>query len=78
MANSYGECYIGKAKKECLNHINREWLSYYNNQRPHQGIDINNNVLDVDFRPTEQGEAKREQQLGGVIYWHYRAQACAA
>ncbi len=45
MANSFCECFIGKAKKECLNsfhcfsldhldYINREWLSYYNNLRP--------------------------------------------
>jgi len=83
MANSYCECYVGKAKRECLNHfiyfsldhldyINREWLSYYNKQRPHQGVDIGNNVLDVDFRPIDQGEVKREQRLGGVISWYYR------
>jgi putative transposase len=59
-----------------LDYINREWLKYYHNQRPHQGIDINNNnnnnVLDVDFRLTNQGEIKREQRLGGVISWYYR------
>ncbi|VGO14047.1 hypothetical protein PDESU_02604 [Pontiella desulfatans] len=74
MANSFAECYIGKIKSEYLNlfycfsldhldYINREWLKYYHNQRPHQGIDINNNVLDVDFKPTDQGEVKREQRL---------------
>jgi putative transposase len=83
MANSYSESYIGKLKQGCLNHficfsldhldyINREWLKYYHNQRPHQGIDINNNVLDVNFRPTDQGDVKREQRLGGVISWYYR------
>ena len=82
-ANGFCECYIVKVKRECLNHfiffnldhlnyINREWLKYYHNQRPHQGNDINNNVLDVDFRPTDQGEVKREQRLGGVISWYYR------
>jgi putative transposase len=86
MANSYCECYIGKAKRECLNHfiyfsldhldyINREWLSYYNNQRPHQGEDIGNKVLDADFKPATTGEVKREQRLGGVISWYYREAA---
>jgi len=74
MANAFCECYIGKIKRECLNHficfsmdhlnyINREWLAYYHNQRPHQGIDIGNKVLDVDFKPTDKGKIKREQRL---------------
>lgn len=83
VANSYIECYIGKAKRECLNHficvsldqldyINREWLTYYNEQRPHQGTDIGNKVLRPDFTPTTTGEIRREQRLGGIISWYYR------
>jgi putative transposase len=83
MANSFCECYIGKIKRECLNHficfskqqldyINREWLAYYHNHRPHQGVDIGNKVLRADFKPTDKGEIKREQRLGGVISWYYR------
>ncbi|VGO13905.1 hypothetical protein PDESU_02462 [Pontiella desulfatans] len=86
MANSYCENYIGKLKHECLNHfvcfsmdhldyINREWLSYYHTQRPHQGTDIGNNVLDADFRPAETGEVKQEERLGGIISWYYREAA---
>jgi putative transposase len=83
VANSFVECYIGKAKRECLNHffcisldqlnyINRQWLAYYNNERPHQGVDIGNKVLRPGFKPTDKGEIKREQRLGGVISWYYR------
>ncbi|MBN2161784.1 MAG: transposase [Pontiellaceae bacterium] len=83
MANSYVECYIGKIKRECLNHficvsmdqldyISRQWLAYYHNERPHQGVDIGNKVLRPDFRPTDKGEIKREQKLGGIISWYYR------
>jgi putative transposase len=83
VANSFCECYIGKIKRECLNHfycisldqldyINRQWLAYYNNERPHQGVDIGNKVLRPDFKPTDKGEIKREQRLGGVISWYYR------
>ncbi len=83
MANSFAENYVGKIKRECLNHffcvsldqldyINREWLAYYNEQRPHQGTDIGNKVLRPDFRPTTEGEIKREQRLGGIISYYYR------
>jgi putative transposase len=83
VANSFVECYIGKVKRECLNHffcisldqldyINRQWLAYYNNERPHQGVDIGNKVLRPDFTPSDKGEIKREQRLGGVISWYYR------
>ena len=82
-ANSFAECCIGKMKRECLNYffrfsldqldyINREWLAYYNEQRPHQGVDIGNKVLRSDFKPTDKGEIKREQRLGGIISWYYR------
>jgi putative transposase len=85
-ANAFAECYIGKCKRECLNHfvcvsldqldyINREWLLYYNNHRPHQGADIDNKVLRPDFTPSTEGEIKREQRLGGIISWYYREAA---
>ncbi|MDF7823875.1 integrase core domain-containing protein [Pontiellaceae bacterium B12227] len=86
VANSYAECYIGKVKRECLNHffcvsldqldyINREWLAYYNEQRPHQGTDIGNKVLRPDFTPATEGEIKLEQRLGGIISYYYREAA---
>lgn len=85
-ANAFCECYIGKIKRECLNHffcfstkqldyINSEWLAYYHYHRPHQGVDIGNRVLDVDFTPTTEGEIKREKRLGGIISYYYRAAA---
>jgi len=85
-ANGYAESCIGVFKKKCLNHfvcvsldqlnyINREWLAYYNNERPHQGKEIGNKVLRPNFRPTDKGEIKREQRLGGIISWYYREAA---
>jgi putative transposase len=85
-ANSFVECYIGKCKRECLNHfvcvsldqldyINREWLTYYNNHRPHQGKEIGNKVLRPNFTPATEGAIKREQRLGGVISWYHREAA---
>ncbi|MBL7016275.1 MAG: transposase [Kiritimatiellales bacterium] len=85
-ANAFIECYIGKCKRECLNHficvtlkqldhINREWLAYYHNERPHQGVDIGNKVLRPNFKPTDKGEIKRGERLGGIISWYYREAA---
>jgi putative transposase len=85
-ANGYCESCIGVVKKQCLNHfvclsldhldyINRQWVAYYNNERPHQGADIGNKVLRPDFTPTDKGEIKREQRLGGIISWYYREAA---
>ena len=85
-ANGYCECYIGKVKRECLNHfycvslrqldyINHQWLAYYHNERPHQGVDIGNKVLRPNFTPTDKGEIKQGQSLGGVISWYYREAA---
>jgi len=88
-ANGYAKSCIGTIKKQCLNHficfnldhldhINHEWLAYYHNERPHQGVDIGNKILCPDFTPTDKGEIKRGERLGGIISWYYRAQACAA
>ncbi|MDA3835884.1 MAG: integrase core domain-containing protein [Spirochaetales bacterium] len=85
-ANAFCECCIGKVKRECLdyficfslnhlNYINYQWLLYYNEHRPHQGTDIGNKVLRMDFVPTDKGKIKREQRLGGVISWYYREAA---
>ena len=87
--NGYAESYISTIKAQCLDHfvclsvdhldhINREWLSHYNFTRPHQGKEIGNEVLNVDFTPTTDGEIKREKKLGGIISHYYRAQACSA
>jgi len=38
-------------------------------------VDIGNKVLHPDFKPTDKGEIKREQRLGGVISWYYREAA---
>jgi len=85
-ANGYAESYISTIKAQCLdhficlsldhlNHINREWLAHYNFTRPHQGKEIGNTVLNVDFTPTREGKIKREQKLGGIISHYYREAA---
>ena len=60
-----------------LHHINSVWIKYYNTRRPHRGKDIGNNILDIDFSPTLEGEVKCREQLGGVIKDYYREQDAA-
>jgi len=50
-------------------------LSHYNFTRPHQGKEIGNKVLNIDFTPTTEGEIKRKKKLGGIISHYYRAAA---
>ncbi|UCD58532.1 MAG: transposase, partial [Candidatus Hydrogenedentota bacterium] len=67
-ANSYAERYLLSCKKECLNHLlifglNRLqhvvdcYSSYYNEHRPHQGIE--NRI------PSEYNKSNR-RQVGGM------------
>lgn len=82
-ANSFAESYIGTLRRECLNHficfsadhlhhIQTVWATYYNERRPHRGVDIGNNVLDVNFTPKAKGAVKCREQLGGLIKDYYR------
>ncbi len=85
-ANAFCECYIGTYKHQCLNsffclsldqldYINRKWVTYYNNERPHQGKNIGNNILHPDFTPTCEGKIVRHEVLGGVLAWYEREAA---
>ena len=85
-ANAFCECFIGTLKHECLNHfvcfgrsqldyIVTRWCRHYHEDRPHQGCDIGNRVLDENFVPMTKGEVKRKTELGGIISSYYRAAA---
>jgi putative transposase len=86
MANAYAESFIGTLKHECLNHfvcfspqqldrIVSLWLAHYHTQRPHQGKEIGNNVLDASFQPQSVGKVRCKRQLGGIITHYYREAA---
>ena len=85
-ADVFVESYIGKCKRECLNHmtcfrptqlncISHQWCEHYNNERPHRGRGIDNNVLDVDFTPTTEGKVECKERLGGLLKSYYREAA---
>ena len=82
-ANAFVESFIGTYKRECLNHftifhrgqlnyICTTWFKHYNETRPHRGKGKGNNVLDVDFTRTSDGQVKYKKALGGIIKHYYR------
>jgi len=92
-ANAYAERYVLSCKKECLNHLlifglNRLqrvvdcYTSYYNEHRPHQGID---NKIPSEYNKSDvwqgggmlknvsAGNIVRKDFLGGLLKSYYRA-----
>jgi hypothetical protein len=81
-ANAYAERFVGTARRECLDwvlifgrrHLERvlaEFVEYYNQARPHRGIDLDAPIpLPVGDlrRPVE-----RVDRLGGLIHDYRRA-----
>jgi putative transposase len=85
-ANAFTETWIEGCKRECLNnficfgldqldYIKTTWVRYYNTERPHRGIGMNNEVLDETFAPQSEGAVRCKQELGGVIKSYYREAA---
>lgn len=77
-ANAMTETWIEACKRECLNYfmcfgldqldnIKTKWAGYYNTERPHRGIGMNNEVLDKTFEPQTEGIVRCKQELGGII-----------
>ncbi|HOZ50059.1 MAG TPA: integrase, partial [Candidatus Hydrogenedentes bacterium] len=57
-------CCLSLKQLDCIVHV---WLHYYHTQRPHQGVDIGNKVLDPSFRLTGEGKIRHKRQLGGIV-----------
>ena len=80
-ANAFAERWIRSVREECLDHllivherhlhrVLREYITYYNQRRPHQGLDQRCPVpLE---RATEGGRIERRDILGGIIHDYYR------
>ncbi|WP_227657720.1 integrase core domain-containing protein, partial [Candidatus Magnetaquicoccus inordinatus] len=85
-ANAFCESFIATLKREVLDfffcfslsqldYIQQTWLRHYNQERPHTGAGIGNNVLKVDFRPQETGSIRSREILGGITRSYYREAA---
>ncbi len=86
MANAFAESFVHSIKRECLDHffcfnlaqlrhINSVWLKHYLHNRPHQGLGIDNDVLDENFEPQTTGPVRCKEELGGLIKSYYREAA---
>ncbi len=83
-ANAFAERWIRSAREECLDrvlilgetHLSRvlrEYMDYYNQARPHQGIK-QQCPIPIEHGHTE-GPVKCRNVLGGTIHDYYRGAA---
>jgi putative transposase len=93
-ANAFCEAWIGALKRECLNHflcfslghldhIGQEYVRFYNEHRPHQGLD--NLTIPLAATESQDESASRDAPsserircqrfLGGLLRHYYRAAA---
>lgn len=81
--NCYAERWVGSIRREALNyfiildqrqlfHIIERYVLYYNNQRPHQGIEQNTPKGHVSQKA---GKIQSIPVLGGLHNVYYRAAA---
>ena len=86
-ANAFAERWVRSVREECLDHILvvneqhllrilQEYVEYYNQARPHQGIE-QRSPIPYGSPPTT-GTIRRRKVLGGVINDYYRAPASSA
>lgn len=80
-ANAFAERWVRSVREECLDHILvineahltrvlREYVRYYNNDRPHQGIRQGFPVSQP--KRNTKGPILRKNVLGGIIHDYYR------
>ena len=83
-ANAYAERWVRSVREECLDqviilnqshlaYVLREYETYFNSARPHQGIQqqIPDPPLNGSLEDT--GKVKRRDILGGIIHDYYHA-----
>ncbi|MEM6503832.1 MAG: integrase core domain-containing protein [Planctomycetota bacterium] len=86
IANCYAESWIGGFKRECLNHllifqlrqldyVTAEYTRYFNELRPHQGLENTPPCSVGRAQPSKVGSVARERVLGGLLNHYYRRAA---
>ncbi len=80
-ANAYVERWVRTVREECLDHllifgeqhlrrVLKEYVAYYNNARPHQGLE---QQAPIPFPlPLPEGAIHRHDVLDGLIHHYYR------
>ncbi|GMT50379.1 MAG: hypothetical protein IEMM0008_1918 [bacterium] len=73
--NAFAERFIGSIRREAferqIRHILKEYITYYNKQRPHQGLDQG---IPEGYDPPKEGEVIAKPILSG-LYHHYERAA---
>jgi len=83
-ANAHAERWIRSARAECLDHllianeahrrrVLAEYVTYYNQARPHQGLEQRCPVALAT--PARDGPVRRRDRLGGLLHDYYREAA---
>ena len=84
-ANAFAERFVGTVRRECLDHILvfgerhlerilREYVSHYNQERPHRGLSLETPEPRSACEPRD-GEIVRVARLGGLINEYHRIAA---
>ena len=85
-ANAFAERFVRTARAECLDwvlirsernaeRVLREFITHYNHERPHRGVDLESPVHNVALRRFEGGDViERVDRLGGLLH-EYRLAA---
>jgi len=82
--NAFAERFVGSVRQDCLDHIPifgerhlrhvlREYVAWYNHERPHQGLD--GQYIDKQEPYREEGVIAKRFRLGGLLPHFYRAAA---
>ena len=80
-ANAVAERWVGSVRRECLDHlllvneahlrrVLRAYVAYYNQARPHQGLEQRTPVPGADS--SGEGPVRRRDVLGGLLSEYYR------
>ncbi len=83
-ANAFAERWVRSVREECLDHVlilserhlqfvMKEYVSYFNDARPHQGIA--QRIPAGDKRTVGDGPIRCRDVLGGIMHDYYRAAA---
>jgi transposase InsO family protein len=83
-ANAYAERWVRSAREDCLDHlliageahlrrVLAEYVAFYNQARPHQGLEQRSPVARP--APVPAGPVRRRDRLGGLLHDDYREAA---
>jgi len=83
-ANAYAERWVGTVREEYLDHflvlnerhlgqVLKDYLAYYNQVRPHQGLQQQSPIPYAPCKP--EGKIRQRAVLGGLIRDYYREAA---